>query len=61
MFSIIIPTYNEADQVAQTIGKTRAAIGRYEAEIIVVDGGSTDDTLAIADSCGAIAVKSKHK
>jgi glycosyltransferase involved in cell wall biosynthesis len=42
MISIIIPTYNEAEQVAETISKTHAANGEHQIEIIVVDGGSTD-------------------
>jgi len=68
MFSIIIPTYNEADQIAETISKTHAAngkpacpTGRHEAEIIVVDGGSSDDTIAIAKQFGATVVKSERK
>jgi rSAM/selenodomain-associated transferase 2 len=61
MFSIIIPTFNEADQIARTISKTYAANRKYEVEIIVVDGGSTDDTIAIAKQCGATVVKSERK
>ncbi len=61
MFSVIIPTYNEADQIAETISKTHAANGKHEAEIIVVDGGSIDDTVAIAKQCGAIVVVSERK
>ncbi|MGI8580917.1 MAG: glycosyltransferase [Chitinophagaceae bacterium] len=38
MFSIIIPTYNEADQIAKTISYIHAANGKHEAEIIVVEG-----------------------
>jgi rSAM/selenodomain-associated transferase 2 len=61
MFSIIIPTYNEADQIAKTISKIHAANGKHQLEIIVVDGGSTDDTVAIAHKCGAIAIQSEQK
>ncbi|MBA2498654.1 MAG: TIGR04283 family arsenosugar biosynthesis glycosyltransferase [Chitinophagaceae bacterium] len=61
MLSIIIPTYNEADHIAQTISKTHDAKGRYDIEIIVVDGGSNDETMAVAKECGAITVMSDRK
>lgn len=61
MISIIIPTYNEADQIAQTIGKTLAATGSHKIEIIVVDGGSTDKTVGVAKDCGAITLLSERK
>jgi rSAM/selenodomain-associated transferase 2 len=61
MFSIIIPTYNEADQIAKTISIVHAANGKHEAEIIVVDGGSTDDTVRIAEKCGVTVVRSERK
>ena len=43
--SIIIPTLPEAPQIAGTIASARAL---EPTEIIVVDGGSTDETLAAA-------------
>ncbi len=48
--SIVIPTLNEAAVLAQTLG----AIGlNANIEVLVVDGGSQDDTCAIAQSWGA--------
>jgi peptidoglycan-N-acetylglucosamine deacetylase len=45
--SLIIPAYNESAVIARTI--TSLASQRYAAlEILVVDDGSTDDTLAVA-------------
>ncbi|WP_257667670.1 TIGR04283 family arsenosugar biosynthesis glycosyltransferase [Parapedobacter tibetensis] len=61
MFSIIIPTYNEADQIVQTISKTHAANRTNEAEIIVVDGGSSDNTKALAKESGAIVIASEQQ
>jgi rSAM/selenodomain-associated transferase 2/rSAM/selenodomain-associated transferase 1 len=55
--SIIVPVLNEADIIASTLGQIQARMspenqesGRIE--IIVVDGGSQDPTVAIAESTG---------
>ncbi len=61
MISIIIPTFNEADQIAETISKTLAANGDHQIEIIVADGGSTDETVSIAGNCKATIVLSNQK
>lgn len=61
MFSIIIPTYNEADRIAQTISSIRRAGNNAIEEIIVADGGSSDETILIAQSCGAITIVSERK
>lgn len=61
MINIIIPTYNEADQIAQTISKINAAKGCCETEIIVVDGGSTDMTVSIAKDSRATVIRSERK
>jgi len=42
--SIIIPTYNEAQNILKTLERIRSATN---IEIILVDGGSTDQTLAL--------------
>ncbi len=52
MISVIIPTYNEAENIQLTIdGLNRCKSS--DIEIIVVDGGSQDKTTAIAVQCGA--------
>jgi len=44
MISIIIPTYNSSSFIEETIGSI-AAQTRQDLELIVVDDGSTDDTV----------------
>jgi rSAM/selenodomain-associated transferase 2 len=42
--SIVVPVYNEADQVDKLIRRLRLLNDGLVADIIIVDGGSTDDT-----------------
>ena len=51
--SIIIPTCNEADCIGKLIAFLQKHGGRYVAEIIISDGSSTDETVAIAQQAGA--------
>ncbi len=53
--SIIIPALNEAANIAEAIITTQGSINT---EIIVVDGGSQDDTVAIAQSLGVKVIVS---
>jgi len=53
MISIIIPTLNEAENIAGTVNAVSEVPG---VEVIVADGGSTDDTVALAGSAGATIV-----
>ncbi len=53
--SVIIPTLNEAQQLPQTLLSLRDA---SNAEIVVVDGGSTDGTPEIADRAGCLVFRS---
>ena len=48
--SVIIPALNEAAQLGSTL---RHLEGARAAEVIVVDGGSSDETVQIAESLGA--------
>lgn len=61
MISIIIPTYNEAEQIANTINAVKNNAAAHEFEIITVDGGSSDATVEIAKANGAIAILGDKK
>ncbi len=53
--SVIIPTLNEAARIGRVVTSTAAA---KQVEVIVADGGSTDETQAIAAKKGARLVVS---
>ncbi|HET8603134.1 MAG TPA: polyprenol monophosphomannose synthase [Marmoricola sp.] len=48
---MVLPTYNEADNLAWLVGRLRVAVP--EADVLVVDDGSPDGTGAIADRLAA--------
>lgn len=52
MLSIIIPTYNEENNLLQLLNSLIDSTLNRPCEIIVVDGGSTDSTISIAKSFG---------
>jgi len=56
MISIIIPTFNEADQIQKTIRNTCVAKETHDVEIIIADGGSTDGTVELAQALGATTI-----
>jgi rSAM/selenodomain-associated transferase 2 len=53
--SIIIPAINEAGNIKEAIATTQGSIN---IEVIVVDGGSSDDTVAIAQSLNIKVISS---
>jgi rSAM/selenodomain-associated transferase 2 len=59
--SIIIPVFNEVDNIGKLIRYLTDFGNDSLEEIIVVDGGSTDDTLLIAKEAGATSVISPQK
>jgi glycosyltransferase involved in cell wall biosynthesis len=58
VLSVIIPTLNEADCIGVTLD--RLARLRMDHEVIVVDGGSRDDTCGIAQWCHAKVLSSER-
>lgn len=61
MISIIIPTYNEADGIAALLSYLSEHSDGLVKEIIVSDGGSWDDTVAIAKAFSVQVVVSAQK
>ena len=58
MISVILPAKNEADGLRAILPAIRAHYP--DAELIVVDDGSTDDTAEIAKNSGASVVTHRH-
>jgi glycosyltransferase involved in cell wall biosynthesis len=56
--SIIIPAKNEVAAIGATIKKIKQIVA--DAEIIVVDDGSTDGTAALALACGAQVINHQY-
>ena len=54
--SIVVPVYNEAENLQKLIGQIRA-VGLPDSEIIVVDDGSSDGSAEIAMAAGASVVR----
>jgi len=59
MITVVIPTLNEERSLASTLtALVPAAVEGFVREVVIVDGGSQDQTLAIADEAGTKIVKS---
>ncbi len=54
LISVIIPAVNEATSLGEVIAGIRAS--RAAVELIVVDAGSSDDTVAVARAAGAAVI-----
>lgn len=59
-YSIIIPAYNEAHYIADTITSLQSQDYPGNYEIIVVDNNSSDQTHTIAKRLGVVVTKEKH-
>ena len=54
--AVIIPAFNRAHMISSTLESVFAQFPARAAEIWVVDDGSTDETAAVAEACGARVV-----
>lgn len=59
--SIIIPTYNEAVSIGKLVVYLQKHGGEHLNEIIISDGGSADETIALAEKARAIVLSSPQK
>ena len=52
VLTLLIPAYNEAARLGTTLGQVLAYLHAqpYPSEVLVVDDGSTDDTVAVAEA-----------
>lgn len=59
MLSLIVPAYNEAGSIQQTIRDAQAALSAagIDYELLVVDDGSTDETATLADVEGVTLIR----
>jgi hypothetical protein len=56
--AIVMPAYEEADNLPGVLARAPAELDGHPVRVIVVDDGSGDDTAAVAERHGAIAVRS---
>jgi cellulose synthase/poly-beta-1,6-N-acetylglucosamine synthase-like glycosyltransferase len=59
LVSVVIPSYNSAAWIGAAVASAAAQSYR-PAEIIVVDDGSSDDSLLVARSAGARTIAAPH-
>lgn len=63
MISVVIPAFNEERSIIETVRNVRAVLDGAEmkdAEILIVDDGSSDATGALALQAGAVVVVNPH-
>ncbi len=59
--SIIIPVFNEEKTIQRLLNRIRENQPGLIEEVIVVDGGSRDNTVKVAEECGAKVIQGKAK
>lgn len=55
--SIIIPTYNEEDNIVELIHKIQENLGATMHEILVIDDGSDDNSASLSEKAGAKVIR----
>lgn len=61
MISIIVPVFNEQASLGRFISYIKRNISKTKAELIFIDGGSSDNTIQICNEMGAKVFKAPKK
>ena len=56
--SVVIPALNAGEGLTATLESLREGAGAFDMDVLVVDGGSDDDTVAVAEANGTRVVTS---
>lgn len=61
--SVVIPVFNEARHLRQTVADAREAVARspFDGEILVVDDGSSDAGAHVAEAAGARVIRQPNR
>lgn len=59
--SVVLPALNEQATIAGVLGSIRGLVGTLVDELVVIDSGSTDQTVPIAEAAGATAVYTREQ
>ncbi len=59
--TVVIPAYNEEDGIYSLVRSLKNSADERLVEVIVVDGGSTDQTVLRAEQSGAVVARSDKK
>jgi len=52
-YCVVLPAFNEADHIGAVIKNVR----KQPVDVVVIDDGSTDETVAVSEAAGAVVIK----
>jgi len=58
---VVIPALNEAGAIADTLKQVQSILRNYKLSVVVIDGGSTDNTVQIVQNLGIPVVRQSRE